>query len=178
MPHFLVLTHIYTQLAQKPVKHVTASWQRVFDRPSMLTSSICEGKEREKNGNVFCAHIKYTKEKLMVICSYMNTQVQCLLKLCRDFAWSSILRWKKAERFTVFSGFVFQKHSFFRANQNFGNTLLCLYRKQISVPVLWCTFYLPVYKNLLAFMVSEALLYSSSHERFWQQTQFLSGKNI
>lgn len=25
-------------------------------------------------------------------------------------------------------------------------------------------------------MVSKALLYSSSHERFWQQTQFLSGK--
>ncbi len=25
-------------------------------------------------------------------------------------------------------------------------------------------------------MVSEALLYSSSHEKFWQQTQFLSGK--
>lgn len=64
MPHFLVLTHIYTQLAQKPVKHVTASWQRVFDRPSMLTSSICEGKEREnKNGNVFCVLCAYKIHK-------------------------------------------------------------------------------------------------------------------
>ncbi len=143
----------------------------------MLTSSICEGKEREnKNGNLFCAHIKYTK-KCMVICSYMNSQVQCLLKLCRDFSWSSILHWKKTKRFTVFSGFVFHVNwFFFRANHNFGNTLLCLYRKQISVPVLWSTFYLPVYKNLLAFMVSEALLYSSSHKKFWQQTRFLSGK--
>lgn len=143
----------------------------------MLTSSICEGKEREnKNGNLFCVHIIYTK-KLMVICSYMNTQVQCLLKLCRDIAWSLILLWKKAKRFTVFSGFVFHVNRFFfRENHNFGNTRLCLYRKLISVPVLWSTFYLPVYKNLLAFMVSKALLYSSSNEKFWQQTQFLSGK--
>lgn len=79
----------------------------------MLTSSICEGKEREnKNGNLFCVHIIYTK-KLMVICSYMNTQVQCLLKLCRDIAWSLILLWKKAKRFTVFSGFVFHVNWFF-----------------------------------------------------------------
>lgn len=137
-----------------------------------------EIKRECKNVNVFCVHIKYTKERLTVICSYMNIQVQCFIKLCHDFAWSSILLWKRAECFTIFSGFVVHVNSFFRENHNFGNTLLCLYRKHISVPVLWRTLDLPSYKNLLAFMVSKALLYSSSHEKFWQQTQFLSGKKI
>jgi len=107
----------------------------------------------------------------------MNIQVQCFIKLCQDFAWSSILLWKKAESASLlFSGLVFHVNSFFRENRNFGNTLLCLHRKHISLPVLCQTLYLPAFKKPLAFVVSKALLYSSSHEKFWQQTQFLSGK--